>query len=589
MSPIQAPPTKPLLPSLGHYGLPPALPPYKNITAFGRFPNHQPLQMAMAPLFSPGLLPVLDSPATSNSPGDPLGISSMKVANFDSATSASTLAQSLNEILVAQFDEAKINIDEAEINSPLFEMLEQGNYYKPPVDDRNSEFIIEPVPLDSFQLDGDHLRYLKFFCNDYTRVIAPLQPIRTVNPISNIMLSCAKNNNYLLAAMLACGALEAHRLSHNTKDEENYCGYLSTCIQLLSSILEDQAKVEQKVEPMILTVLLLTSYTAMTNIQKWRPHLKAAKELLATYIPTGVPNKRNPFITAFCRAWYSSIEVLAGLTAAQGGTMDTESEIDSIIFDLPNLQHCLNMIGMSRQDGYNYLYGYTNRHAMTLQRLTKYIRRFKKARHAPDISLLDIQSLLTEVLHNGEYHVISRNAIVPKTHFMHPDNNLSPPPDFEPLPPECVMKIQLDDNTEVCISWYDLSHQAYVWGAAVIILSMLMQLPKRNYLVQEAVHKFLGLMTPLLRSKKPIATYSMMMLECNFYVVGLSCIDADDRQLVVRYLQWLQVMGNVSARVHEEKLKRKWNRYDETRREIPIDQDFDDMDESELPHDVIGY
>ncbi|QPG77341.1 hypothetical protein FOA43_004750 [Brettanomyces nanus] len=458
-------------------------------------------------------------------------------------------------------------------------------------------FISRPVSIDSFQFSGNHKKYLEYFCDDFARVICPLTPTPDLNPAKDILLYYARDNNYLLCAVLSCGALQLHRKSHDPRDEANYCNYLSTCIQLLSSVLADEAKIKEKIEPMILTILLLTSYTAMSNIQKWRPHLKAVKELLAAYVPPADKSSLDSaYVMAFCRAWYTSIEVIAGLTAPHGGTAESEDEIDSIIFDIPNLKFYLEGMRISRKDDFNILYGYTNRLAMTLQKTVKYMRRVRAYREElkhnpyakPDIDLEEYGKMFQEIWQNEKFYVISKDGIIPRDHFMHPDNNSEPPPGFQPLSSEAIEKIVLKTGEEVCISWYDISHQSFVWAAILVMLSMMAQLPKKHYMVQQAVHKVLDLMV-FLHSKNRITGYVLMLLQCSMYITGLNCINTEDRRLVLKFFDNLNVMGNVSASVNTEKLKRKWKRYDENRNNIPFDKEFDDFDEEELPEDIISY
>ncbi|VEU23547.1 DEKNAAE104512 [Brettanomyces naardenensis] len=555
--------------------------------------------------------PAVENPSpTSSAHSFNMALATLNIPNFDSSLSANSLAQSLNEILITKIDEVKPNIDYPGVLSPLMEMLEQGDYYK--VAAGNTEptafdlpthsqqdlpdFVTKPVSIDSFQFSGDHKIYLEYFCNDFARVISPLTPSPTLNPARDILLMYAKDNNYLLAAVLSCGALQLHRRSHEPKDEAAYCNYLSTSIQLLSSILSDEQKIKENIEPMILTILLLTSYTAMSNIQKWRPHLKAAKELLATYVPDEAAPANSAYVIAFCRAWYSSIEVLAGLTAPQGGTAGTEDEIDSLVFDIPNLKYYLERMRISRKDDFNNFYGCTNALGMALQRLTKYMRRFRAHREKkqknqavkPYIKTSEFHGLMKEIYNSQDFFIISKDGIVPHDHFMHPDNNLQPPSDFEPLSSEAVEKMVLENGQEVCISWYDISHHSLVWTGVLIMLSMIAQLPKRHDMVQEAVHEVLKLMI-FLHAKEQVTGYVLMLLQISMYIAGLNCIEEEDRRLVLKFFDNLNVMGNISATVSTEKLKRKWKRYDETRRNLPVDAEFDDFDEEELPGDIIAY
>ncbi|GMF57158.1 unnamed protein product [[Candida] boidinii] len=199
------------------------------------------------------------------------------------------------------------------------------------------EFITKPFPLNSIQIGEEHKKYLKYFYDDYSKVILPFQPSAESNPAREIILSYAQNNEYLLSVVLACGALQSFRSTNDPKDESSYGAYLSTCLKLFSKKLSNEKNLEDNIEPMLLTVLLLTSYTASSMVQEWRPHLRGAKDLLTNYVPkySNPSNlKGNIFVLAFCRCWYISIEILAGLASPGGEVMDLIYYTDTVMIAL---------------------------------------------------------------------------------------------------------------------------------------------------------------------------------------------------------------------------------------------------------------
>lgn len=528
----------------------------------------------------------------------PSQLSTFELSNFDSSVSASSLAQSLNDVINTRIDEVThVEAQPYSDFSDIFRDIMIKHNYKIEKPHRLPEFVIHPLTVDSFNFTGDHHRYLTYFYYDFARVISPLTPSPTCNPARDILLSYAKDSSYLMAAVLSCGALQAHRKSNDLKDEDAYCKYLSTCTRLLAAALADENQVKAQVEPMILTILLLTSYTAVSNIQNWRPHLRAAKELLAAYVPrTGLSGDSDSAYTiAFCRLWYTSIELVAQLTVPRGGTADSEVEIDSLNFNMPNLSYYLEKMHLNRKDGFNFLCGYASSLGESLQKLAKYTRRFRKFQQdrqadpnvTLDISLDEYHELMGELWSAQNFYIISKDGIVPKDHFMNPANDLNPPPDFEPLSSEAIDEIELKNGQIVCVSWYDISHQSFVWTAILLMLSMLGQLPKRHYMVQQAVHKMLKLMI-FLHAKKTVTGFCIMMLQSSMYITGLNCILKEDRELVIKYFQSLSLMGNISAKINLQKLHYKWRRYDKNS-EKNIEIEFDDFDEGELPTDIITY
>jgi len=588
-------------------------------------------------------------PRYSSYPLSPL--STFTIPNFDSDLSASSLAHGLSEIITTKIDEAGFgddaissidnllaidtqptnvatqvtsnNLGSMQSYSDLLEFLQGGDYYKSQSDDSSIKntpniddnvpgvndafmrqkflpsFISHPPSVESFEFCGDHKRYLESFCNDFSRVITPLTAAPDKNPVRDIILTYAKNNNYLLAVVLSCGALQLHRKTHIEKDKAAYGLYLWICIKLLSTVLSDEKKIREKIEPMILTLLLLASYTAVSNIQKWRPHLKAAKELLAAYAPrkdsTGY--SESSYVLAFCRTWYTSIEVIAGLTASKGGTIDSETEIDSLIFDLPDMRYYLQVMNISRKDDFNLFYGYTNSLAVSLQKLAKYMQRIRKYKKSikthvtssPNITVEELQSLMHNIWKNQNFFIISKNGIIPKDHFILPENYTRAPPGFEPLSYEAIEKLELVDGRTEYISWYDICQQSYAWTALLLVFTRIQELPPKHYLVKQTVHKILSLMI-FLHAKKTVTGYVMMLLQCSVYITGLNCTDICDRQLVLKFFDNLNVMGNISAKVNKAKLIRVWKKYDSNggKTTVVCGSDSDD-DDNEIPKDIISY
>ncbi len=578
-------------------------------------------------------------------------LSTFTIPNFDSDISASSLAHGLSEIITTKIDEAGFgnnafrNIDNISTVDPqpvklatdatpnnlgpmqsysdLLEFLQEGDYYKSQSDKDSFQntttsddnipesndvflrqkflpsFILHPPSVESFEFCGDHKRYFESFCNDFSRVITPLTAAPDKNPVRDIVLTYAKNNSYLLAVVLSCGALQLHRKTHIEKDKSAYGLYLWICIKLLSSVLSDEKKIRERIEPMILTLLLLASYTAVSNIQKWRPHLKAAKELLAAYAPQtdSVGYSEGSYVLAFCRAWYTSIEVVAGLTASRGGTIDSETDIDSLIFDLPDMRYYLQVMNVSRKDDFNLFYGYTNSLAVSLQKLAKYMRRIRKFRKSgntqfassPSISVEEIESLINNIWKNQNFFIISKDGIIPKNHFILPGNHISSPPGFEPLSSEAIQKLELVDGRTVYISWYDICQQSFAWTALLLVFTRIQELPPNHYMVKQTVHKILSLMI-FLHAKQIVTGYVMMLLQCSIFITGLNCTDISDRQLVLKFFDNLNFMGNISAKVNKAKLIRIWKKYDHDGGETSVvcESDSDD-DGSEIPKDIISY
>ncbi|GME85052.1 unnamed protein product [Ambrosiozyma monospora] len=403
-----------------------------------------------------------------------------------------------------------------------------------------------------------------------------------------------------MAAIMACGALEAHIKSRDPKDEASYCSYLSTSMQLLSSVLSDEKKLRENIEPMILTVLLLTSYTAISNLQKWRPHLRAAQELLTNYVPINdhsKQSKRNSYVIAFCRAWFFSMEILAALSSPMGGTLQTDKEFNNMIFDLPNLDFYLKKLHLMRKDGYNLMLGHTTELAVVFQKLVKLVskmRQSKKEKRAPETTPSDVSELIAGLHKASQFQIISKNGIIPKTHFLHPENggSVKPPLYFEPLSSEAIIKIALKDGKVEYLCWYDLSFRCAVNAAYVMVFCALCQFPPNHFMVQSLVKETLQSLI-FLDSATEINAYELMMFMVPIHIIGSNCIDQEDRDRVINYYRLLDPFGNAGASDFKQNfLARKWKKYDnktDKDKDQDVYGDFYDVDEDEVQADIISY
>ncbi|KAG7811773.1 hypothetical protein KL921_002039 [Ogataea angusta] len=517
--------------------------------------------------------------------------------------SVNNLAHSLNDLLESKIDEIGVPNDESEMKS-MFRMFERTEYQGPEsstsLDSANSweipDFLTKRISIDSLQIPEEHRKYLELFDHDYARVIMPLQPLPHYNPAREILLTYANKNNYLMAAILSCGALQSFRKTQDAQDEKDYCSYLSTCLQLLSTVLADQNKISANVEPMLLTILLLTSYTAMSLVQKWRPHLCGAKDLLSTYAPFSEDprlRQRNSYVVAFCRNWYLSIENIAGLTAPLGGVLKNDRELDLAMYDLPYTRAYWESMMCCRRDGFNYLYGYTNTLGVSLQKLIKSIKIVRSKKNSPSespsLSAFTIFELTADFHREAQFEIISKTGIVPRTHFMHPDNNLAPPLGFEPLSPEAIEKVDYPDGTYDYISWYDVCHQSFVITAFLIITSDLGRIPKKHPIIQELVQRALHLLR-FLDSEKMMRNYCILIVQVAVFHVGLNCVYDRDREFVTRYFTQMNKLHTASASITLKRLRRNWEHYDKMHDgdtgTLAFEPDLADDDDYE---DVMNY
>ncbi|ODV98237.1 hypothetical protein PACTADRAFT_19721, partial [Pachysolen tannophilus NRRL Y-2460] len=435
------------------------------------------------------------------------------------------------------------------------------------------------IPLSSFHIGEQHQLYAEFFYNDFAKIILPFQPTTQLNPVRDILLTLAVKNSFLLSAILACGARSAFKKSALAEDEEAYCSYLSSCLTSLSKILVSQkSQLIANVEPLLLTVLLLTSDNASSTTQSWRAHLRGAKDLLIMYSASEESKKahKKSLVLAFCRSWFVSIEILAGLAAPFGGTLESDEELNLLV-NLEDFEiEYLKLIHLVRNDGFNLLYGYTNDCVLHLRSLVRLLRRVNIRRNKSlkninketnkdttinkhiqeTISVFEITELISQFEEDSKFQIIDKSGVIPEDHYLHPNynkqkasenqTNKKPYPTIQPISSEAI-----------AYSWYDISHQAYVNAALLAIVTRLVGLPKEAPFVQELVHKIISLIH-FLDSANPSRSYNSMLVQWPMLEAGINCIDSNDRIKIERFFRLLAELGAGSAGYSLKKIKRAW-------------------------------
>lgn len=402
-----------------------------------------------------------------------------------------------------------------------------------------------------------------------------------VNPARDFILYYAQKESYVLAAVLACGALTAYRHSKSSTDEERYCSYLSTCMSLLGDSLNEEATSEKrqkgKMEGMIITTLLLTSYNASSNVVKWRPHLETAGRLLmhsAHYQNNGNTDtiefgKVERETLAFCRSWFFSIEIIAGMTSNWGGTMnDRDWKImEQWIEEDSNLLRSIRInwrnpnVKNEDADDFNLMLGYSSKLSIVLGRLCCVLRH---ARLGEKLKLSEISWFLTqlECKEIKEYYILSNTGYLTKDFQYDPSLG---------IPIEAIEKFDdIDLNGDIVyVSWWDICYQAHRMSGIIHTLTKLFMLDRNHFLVVNAIEETVGLLK-FLRTKKKIKSYALMMFQFCVFLVGKWTTEVEHRSLVSKYFRDLHDFGTFAARYSMKKLERLWRNEDGDQEEEDI-------------------
>ncbi|CDR41978.1 CYFA0S08e02212g1_1 [Cyberlindnera fabianii] len=487
-------------------------------------------------------------------------------------TDASLLYNDLNDLVNWRLEEAltpnlKTYIEEA--NIPFDTDLNQHSL---PLTTDQTELMFN-VPADFFNLGDPHNQYMIRYYNDFTTLSCPFTPNISLNPVRDVLMNYAKRETYLLYAILACGARIQHRESMDIRDDQAYCSYLSSCLNILSDNFEDEAMIAEKVEPMLLTILLLTTDCASSTSLRWRAHLKGAKELLKkTTVQSDTLN--------FCRNWLITYEVLAGMTNPYGGIFQSvDSDLDHFISNDTLYLNSLKKMNMIDVHGFNYIGGHIIQLDITFRDIMKILNRTRRLRTEglipKEMSHLDY-SVTPKVITIPEWHSITNQldnleqmSIIDKSGYI-PPSNPNHPSHGRVDGFKSIDLLRLRDGREIVVSWFDISHQTHIVTARVVFLTRVLEMPRTTVFIQELVSKasgYISFLNDIENYRNPCMTHLHMMAA----VVGKCCIREYDQKLVEKFLTICCSMGLASAGHNLKKLQRIW------RNEVQSDEEEDDV------------
>lgn len=404
--------------------------------------------------------------------------------------------------------------------------------------------------------------FLQEFYLEFSNVILPFNSYdRSLqgyfNPVRDILLKCASKEPFLLAAILAQGARSSFSKTGAVEDEEAYCHYLLRCLKLLGPALghassKNGLALTSNIEAVLLTVLLLTSSNAANAKQNWRPHLKGAKDLLLKHT-TNRSHFRNSKVLIFCKYWFMSFELLAGLGLKLGGTLHLEEELDLLL----NLQDpyellVLSELGLVLPNGFNLIVGYHYEFIHPIRDLIKLLNKVRRNKNYVADESSEYVRLLSEFHHQLNTHFVNKKAILDLDDF--PGRNV---PEGLLLEPVTV------DSKPVLISWMDLSHQLFGLAATITVLTDFLKLPYDSPQVQNLTVQLTTLLSSITKaSDSPrLIKYSIMMIQWPLLVGGLNCVRESDKYLVTNFFSSAAKLGAGSAGHSMNRLRRVWHKH----------------------------
>lgn len=488
--------------------------------------------------------------------------------NF-SLSDANLLYHDLNDIVHSRLEEAltprlKTYIEETAnpFNTSL--MNEEGD---DSLSLKSEDGLIFNVPMDYFSLGDPHKYYLSLYFDDFSVLSSPLMPNIGLNPVRDVLLNYAKKETYLLYAILACGARTAFRSSSRIEDDQAYCSYLSSCLNILSDHFADENLIVENVEPMMLTILFLTGDCASSKNVRWRAHLKGAKELFKKI------NIQSD-ILSFVRNWLISYEVLAGVTSPYGGIFQSDNdELDDFITNDAEYLKSLKRLNMIDIHGFNYISGHIIDLDLVFKEIIKMLNKMRKYKlqnktkseikshlsydiTPPIISLDKVEAISVQLAMLQEKEIIDKTGIIPPTNPNHPSQTSL----FKNF--ESIETVKLKTGESVTFSWYDISHQSHIIAAKLVLLTKILEMRKTSILIQDLVSKALHFIR-FLNNVDHYTNRCITHLNFVMVLIGPHCVKIEDQALVRKFLQMCRSMGLESAGHNLKKIETVWSKGDE--------------------------
>lgn len=459
-----------------------------------------------------------------------------------------------------------------------------------------------PIKMSEIDIDEPQRKYIDYFYNDFCKVILPFEPATGVNPIRDMLLREATLHDYLLLAILASGAKSCYEHTGSSQDSDACDQFLTSCYQSSVRAFGDSKFVDANVESVLFTVLLLTTYNATSRNQSWRTHLNGAKDLLKKYAFSESKKTITAGLTVSLY-WFIVFEMLVGLLNPYGGTLSTDDELDMFFLcDGENLSIMKDLSLVSMDEDYNLMYCFHNDFVTTLKNIIKLLNRVKivtKDFYSIDsttdsswfekvnISVDEIFDLLAQLSKERKYEVISADGKVPMFHKMHfhnydygaeiagisEKNRLAISENMKGIVffmnPKKISRLT---NLEI-YSWYDISHQSFVIGCMLVLLTTFLRTRKETSVVQELVHKLIhemyfffdflvendtGYVIDLQVVRNSGIKYYFMLIQWPMLVAGFNCIDEPSRLKIESFFKLLSKVGVGSAGHSLNKLNFCW-------------------------------
>ncbi|CAK9436810.1 uncharacterized protein LODBEIA_P13320 [Lodderomyces beijingensis] len=468
----------------------------------------------------------------------------------------SVLAADLNNLVNDIMFTSNISQHQEDFDQNLFDP-----YFNIPtvyVDD-----IPKHIPLDYINLKtDDERRYLKEFYDIFAMEILPFGAFDKntglySNPIRDVIMKYAAGEPFLLSAVLSQGAkLESNKKSSTSKKDLENCGtYLSACLKLLGPALSRNRDklvkddLTSNIESILITVLLLTSSSATTEKQSWRPHLKGAKDIIVKATNRKIRSSKTLIL---CKLWFADFEILAGLSSDLGGTLRTKEEMDSVLnFDDEYVESVLRQSDLIQDNGFNVVSGYHKDCTPYFKTLCELVRQKRENERFLSEDSLEYLDLISGF--HSQYMVTFFTRIPHTTAqtingFITDSTNL-------------MGSLQKIDGSTLRISWMDISQQAYSLAGLITVFTELLQNPAESTHVKHLVTKVVNLIRCFENTRDYMNMtfpYAFSMIQWPVAVAGTNCTERRHYPLIENFFGICCQLGSFNAKCTLERLKKLW-------------------------------
>ncbi|KAH3686686.1 hypothetical protein WICPIJ_002330 [Wickerhamomyces pijperi] len=414
------------------------------------------------------------------------------------------------------------------------------------------------VSLDEFNLTTPHMEYLEIFYHKFSSTLCPFQPLHAsspdLNPVRDVLLNYSKQHTYLLYAILATGSRLKHKSTSEIQHDQAFCSYLSSTLTILGENFENEANILQCIEPMLLTILLLTSDCGSSRNIRWRAHLRGAKELLKKSSTLGV----NTDVLNLSKTWLVCYEVLAGLTNPFGGIFqdDYVNEIDQFVDNDDSYLKSLQRFRLIEDShGFNLMSG----HLIQLDLVFKKIIIMKnKARNYQGedflalgedlIHIEEVVQLLTDLTNLEKIAILegSENGRIVNPIIA---ERYSTSPNVEKYP-------QLSNLT---LSLPDIINYTHIQAGKLILLTEFLRVPMTSALIHQSVQSLVQYLSFLPELDFKFDNLCLTHLHFVMTVMGKCCVTVQHQNFVRGVLNRLGELGLDSAYYNLKKLEDMWS------------------------------